>query len=77
EWTTPDPGARRSLDIIRNSTVYDIGLLYDWGGWVYKLEKLGEMSSNNYGSLVSTMPFNAIPLLRKTIEQFENPVFPY
>ena len=73
----PDPDARRSLDIIRNSTVYDIGLLYDWGGWVYELEKLGEMPSNNYGSLVSTMPFNAIPLLRKTIEQFENPVFPY
>lgn len=73
----PDPDARRSLDIIRNSTVYDIGLLYDWGGWVYELEKLGEMYSNNYGSLVSTLPQNAIPQLRKTVEQFINPGFPY
>ena len=73
----PDSDARRTMDIIRTSTVYDIGLLYDWGGWVHELEKLGTMTSNNYGTLVSTMPSDAIPKLLETIEQFKNPHFPY
>jgi hypothetical protein len=61
------------VDIIKNSTVYDIALLYNWGGWATELEKLGERMSNNYGSLVSVMPNGAIPELEETIEQFKNP----
>ena len=72
----PSNGAREVVDIIKNSTVYDIALLYNWGGWVQELEKLGESKSNNYGSLVSVMPNGAIPELEKTIEQFENPGYP-
>ena len=68
-----NPQARGVMNTIKNSTVYDIGLLYDWGGWIVELEKLGTQESNNYGSLVSTMPYNAIPKLEETIEQFKNP----
>ncbi len=69
----PNPGARKAINIIKNSTVYDIALLYNWGGWATELEKLGERTINNYGSLVSVMPNGAIPELEETIEQFKNP----
>ena len=68
----PNPGARKAINIIKNSTVYDIALLYNWGGWATELEKLGERTVNNYGSLVSTMPYNAIPALEETIKMFQN-----
>ena len=69
----PDPNARAVMDIIKNSTVYDIALLYNWGGWGTELEKLGESRYNNYGALVSAMPNGAIPELEDTIELFRNP----
>ena len=72
----PDNNARYAMDIIKNSTVYDIGLLYDWGGWVQELEKLGERTYNNYASLVYLMPENAIPKLEATIKGFVDPQIP-
>ena len=68
-----NPAARQMMNIIKNSTVYDIALLYNWGGWVQELEKLGESRYNNYGALVSMMQSGAIPELEETIEQFRNP----
>jgi hypothetical protein len=68
-----NPAARQMMNIIKNSTVYDIALLYNWGGWVQELEKLGESRYNNYGVLVSMMQSGAIPELEETIEQFINP----
>ncbi len=68
-----NPNARYAMNIIKNSTVYDIGLLYNWGGFVEELEKLGERIYNNYGSLIYMMPENAIPDLEATIERFINP----
>ena len=70
----PNPDARRVMDILKNSTVYDIALLYDWGGWASELSELWwKRSTNNYGSLVSLIPTNAQPKLEATIEQFKNP----
>ena len=70
----PNPDARRVMDILKNSTVYDIALLYDWGGWASELSELWwKRSTNNYGSLVSLIPTNAQPKLEETIEQFKNP----
>ncbi len=70
----PDPDARRVMDIIKNSTVYDIALLYDWGGWRSELSELWyRRTTNNYGSLVTLIPSSAQPKLEETIEQFKNP----
>ena len=69
----PDPDARKVMDIIKSSTVYDIALLYDWGGWGTTLSRLWIEPSNNYASLVTLIPTNAQPALDETIEQFKNP----
>ena len=70
----PDPNARKVMDIIKNSTVYDIALLYDWGGWRTELSELWwRRSTNNYGSLVTLIASNAQPKLDETVEQFKNP----
>lgn len=70
----PDPNARKVMDIIKNSTVYDIALLYDWGGWASELSELWhKRTTNNHGTLVSLMETNAIPKLEETIELFKNP----
>ncbi len=70
----PDPEARKVMDIIKSTTVYDIALLYDWGGWRTELSELWwRRSTNNYGSLVTLIASNAQPKLDETIEQFINP----
>ncbi len=72
----PDPNARRVMDIIKNSTVYDIALLYDWGGWRTNFSQLWyKLLPNNYGSLVSQMNAanGAVAQLEETIELFRNP----
>ena len=69
----PDPNAREVMDIIKNSTVYDIALLYDWGGWASELSELWhKRTTNNHGSLVTLLP-TAQEQLEDTIEQFKNP----
>ena len=70
----PDPGARAVMDIIKNSTVYDIALLYDWGGWRTEFSELWyRLLPNNYGTLVTRIPTEAQPKLEETIELFKNP----
>ena len=71
----PDPNAREVMNIIKNSTVYDIALLYDWGGWATELSELWyRRSTNNYGTLVTLLP-TAQEQLEDTIEQFKNPSY--
>ena len=69
----PDPSAREVMNIIKNSQVYDIAILYNWGGWADALCSLGESKTNEHGSLVQVMPNGAIPELEETIEMFRNP----
>ena len=72
----PDPNARRVMNIIKSSTVYDIALLYDWGGWATEFSQLWfKKTTNNYGSLVAQMPLSggALNQLEETIERFKNP----
>ena len=70
----PNPDARRVMDILKNSTVYDIALLYDWSGFETELSELWyKRTTNNYGNLVSLISINAQPRLEETIEQFKNP----
>lgn len=70
----PDPDARAVMDIIKDSTVYDIALLYDWGGWGTELSELWwRRTTNNYGTLSQLIETDAQPKLEETIEQFKNP----
>ena len=70
----PNLNARKVMDIIKNSTVYDIALLYDWGGWRTEFSNLWyKLLPNNYGTLVSLMEMSAVPQLEETIELFRNP----
>ena len=69
----PDPDAREIMDIIKNSTVYDIALLYDWGGWATELAELWhKRTTNNHGTLVLDL-VKAQTQLDETIEKFINP----
>ncbi len=70
----PNQSARKVMDIIKGSTVYDIALLYDWGGWATELSELWhKRTTNNHGTLSSTLNASAIPELEETIELFRNP----
>ena len=70
----PDNGSRGVMDIIRQSIVYDIALLYDWGGLEKMLEKLATETSNPYGPAISGAQTNIEPLIRETIDKLRNPM---
>ena len=68
-----DPDARDMMDMIKKATVYDIALLYDWGGWATELSELWfRRTTNNHGSLVLLLPA-AQEELDTTIAKFINP----
>ena len=71
----PNPEEREVMHIIKDSQVYDIAILYNWGGWEDALSNIGkkETTTNEHGSLVLTMANGAIPELEDTIELFRNP----
>ena len=69
----PDPDAREVMNIIKDATVYDIALLYDWGTWATELSELWhKRNTNNHGTLVQGLPA-AQTQLDETIEKFINP----
>ena len=70
----PDNGSRQVMDIIRTSIVYDIALLYDWGGLERMLEQLSDATSNPYGSAVSGIESTIQPKIDETIELLKNPL---
>ena len=69
----PDTRARNIMKMIQNAMVYDIALLYDWGGWVKGLQEMDTKTTNEYAALVSVMQATAYPKLEETIEAFKNP----
>ena len=69
----PDNGSRQVMDIVRQSIVYDIALLYDWGGLEKMLENLAKNNSNPYGPAVSGIKTNVLPKLEETIDLLKNP----
>ena len=70
----PDNGSRQVMDIIRQSIVYDIALLYDWGGLERMLEQISDASTNPYGSAVSGIEASIQPKIDETIELLRNPL---
>jgi len=71
--TAPDEGSRDVMNIIKDSMVYDIALLYDWDkmGSV----TLGEMTTSNRGLYATNVSKqNDIKkVLDETVEQLKNP----
>ncbi len=69
----PDNGSRGVMDIIRQSIVYDIALLYDWGGLEKMLESLAFETYNPYGGAVSGAQSNITPRIEETVALLKDP----
>ncbi len=65
----PDNGSRGVIDMIRRSMVYDIALMYDWGGLEKMLERIVVETSNPYGPAVSGIEARVNPLIEETVEK--------
>lgn len=65
-------GSRTVLDIIRTSLVYDIALLYNWGGLEDMLNRLASDNSNPYASAISTIRYIQ-PKVDETVNMLRNP----
>ena len=69
----PDNGSRGVMDIIRQSIVYDIALIYDWCGLEKMLENIAKNNSNPYGDAVSGIEARVQPLIEETIALLMDP----
>ena len=71
--TATDAGSRKAMDIIKNSMVYDIALLYDW--YSMGTRTLGELTINSQGvyenNVTSQSSINQ--LLQETVAKLKNP----
>ena len=65
-------GSREVLDVIRRSLVYDIALIFDWGGLEKMLERISFESSNPYGDAVSGIESRVNPMIQNTIDQLRS-----
>ena len=72
----PSSGSREVMNMIKDSMVYDIAVLYNWGDWAKALERLGEQTYNEYASLISQIENKAKPQMQATIDAFRNPSDP-
>ncbi len=68
-----NPIARRVMEVIQNSMVYDIAVIYDWGEWAKALLEIDTASTNVHGGKVSILQQTAIPQMEDTIASFKNP----
>ena len=69
----PDNGSREVMDTIRRSMVYDIALLYDWGGLETMLNDLDTATSNPYAAAVNGIETRINPLIQSTVEKLRDP----
>ena len=71
--TASDEGSRKAMDIIKNSMVYDIALLYDW--YSMGTDTLGELTINVAGIYANNVSSqNDINRnLQETVEKLKNP----
>jgi hypothetical protein len=67
----PDNGSRGVIDMIRRSMVYDIALMYDWGGLEDMLESLATATSNPYGTAMNGVEARINPLIEETVEKLK------
>lgn len=65
----PDNGSRGVIDMIRRSMVYDIALMYNWGGLEDMLDNIATANSNPYGPAVNGAEARITPLIEDTVER--------
>jgi len=63
----PDNGSRGVIDMIRRSMVYDIALMYNWGGLEDMLDNIATANSNPYGPAVNGIEARVNPLIEETV----------
>lgn len=68
----PNNGSRAVMDIIRTSLVYDIALLYNWGGLEDMLNRLATDSTNPYASSINSIRYIQ-PKVDETVNKLKNP----
>ncbi|MBQ9797243.1 MAG: hypothetical protein IJW50_05930 [Clostridia bacterium] len=67
-----DMGSRNALNMVKDSIVYDIALLYGWGAYKDLLLKIGTASANGYAHGTANID-TATAQMEITLEQFKNP----
>ncbi|MBQ7391202.1 MAG: hypothetical protein IJV73_00810 [Clostridia bacterium] len=66
-----DPESRATMNIIKNSMIYDIAILYDWGSWIYILENMDTETYNYYYDMTTDDYMDAVNnQIATTILQF-------
>ena len=65
----PDNGSRGVIDMIRRSMVYDIALMYNWGGLENMLDDIATANSNPYGPAVNGSESRITALIEETVEK--------
>ncbi len=64
----PNNGSREVMDVIKNSAVYDIALLYpEWGNIETKLIQISNVSYSEYAGIVDSLVY-AEEMMQETIE---------
>ena len=67
-----DPNAHEVMNIIKNSMVYDIAILYEWGNWGYILENMDTMIDNPYYESTSVSYIEeTLKQIQETIDDFD------
>ncbi|HBL85299.1 MAG: hypothetical protein A2Y17_03630 [Clostridiales bacterium GWF2_38_85] len=66
-----DQNARDSLDIIFDSTVYDLGVVYDWGSIRSFINNAATASSNTYTSQLDAAKTSIQAAIDQTVEDFK------
>ncbi|MBQ9796099.1 MAG: hypothetical protein IJW50_00105 [Clostridia bacterium] len=69
-----DKGSRECMDTIRTSMVYDIALLYNWGGFFNLIDSIDTATSNQYQSKLDNLDI-AEEEMNLTLEKFKNPQY--
>jgi hypothetical protein len=69
-----DKGSRQCMDTIRTSMVYDIALLYNWGGFFNLIDSIDTATSNQYQSKLDNLDV-AEEEMNLTLEKFKNPQY--
>jgi hypothetical protein len=67
-----DEESREMLDIILANTAYDIGYIYDFGGFAMSVVHFGRDRQTNYASQFERMEPRMIRDIERTIDAYEN-----
>ncbi len=71
--TAPDNGSREVLSMIQSSTVYDVALIYSWGGIDDWVNQVASGYNNDYACILNFLT-DATEEINATVDLLKNPV---